>query len=280
MDLQVWLADIRAAKGHAAVMGILNVTPDSFSDGGRLNSLQTLCEAARQMIVDGADILDIGGESTRPGADPVSLDEELQRVIPAIEAIREFSDIPISIDTYKPEVMATALSAGANIINDVNALQAEGALEVAAEFACPVCLMHKKGIPKTMQKSINYDDVVEDVIDFLRCRAKMCETFGIKKSQILLDPGFGFGKELEHNVALFKALNRFVNLEYPLLVGVSRKRMIAQLLEYGAQIPASERMVGSLAAAVLASLNGADLVRVHDVKQTVEVLKIAHVLRG
>ena len=264
------------ALDRALVMGILNVTPDSFSDGGRWTTEAAIKRQAEAMQAAGADMIDIGGESTRPGAAPVPLEVELERVLPAIEWVREVSDLPISIDTYKPEVMRQAVAAGASMINDVNALQAPGAVVAVAELKVSVCLMHKQGEPTTMQQAPHYVDVVSEVRDFLLGRAQtvMAET-GLGVSQVWLDPGFGFGKTLDHNVALFSELDALVEQGHPLLVGVSRKRMIGALLD---DAPVEERLCGSVSAAVLAALKGASVVRVHDVKETVDALKVVMAL--
>lgn len=261
---------------RALVMGILNVTPDSFSDGGCWTTEVAIKKQAEAMQVAGADVIDIGGESTRPGAEPVPLQQELERVLPAIEWVRAVTDLPVSIDTYKPEVMHQAVKAGAAMINDVNALQASGALEAVAELQVPVCLMHKQGEPATMQQAPNYTDVVGEVRDFLQARAQaVMQATGLSAQQVWLDPGFGFGKTLAHNVALFSALDELVALGHPVLVGVSRKRMIGQLLN---DAPVTARLCGSVSAAVLAALKGASVVRVHDVKETVDALKVAMAL--
>lgn len=257
-----------------AVMGILNVTPDSFSDGGRFIGRNAALRRVRAMIAEGAAIIDVGGESTRPGARAVSVDEELARVIPVIEAIRSDSDIPVSIDTSKPEVMRAAVAAGASLINDVRALREPGALEVAAALGVPVCLMHMRGEPRTMQQNPHYDDVVEEVLAFLDARVAACEAAGIPRSRLILDPGFGFGKTLEHNLALFRALPRFVATGLPVLVGVSRKSMIGQVLE----VPVEDRLAGSLALATLAVGLGAAIVRSHDVRETVHAVRMAAVV--
>ncbi|WP_287962916.1 dihydropteroate synthase [Alcanivorax sp.] len=261
---------------RALVMGILNVTPDSFSDGGRWVAESAIRRHVVEMVAAGADIVDIGGESTRPGAAPVSVEEELERVLPAIAWVREETDLPISVDTSKPEVMQAALEAGAAMINDVNALQAPGALEVVQHYRVPVCLMHRQGTPQTMQLNPTYENVVDEVKAFLLKRAQVvrAET-GLDTNAIWLDPGFGFGKHLEHNQALFGELDAFVETGYPLLVGVSRKRMIGELLG-GA--PVDQRVCGSVAAALLAALKGASVVRVHDVKETVDALTVAMAL--
>lgn len=257
-------------SGHWVVMGILNVTPDSFSDGGRFNRLDAALNHALQMQKDGADIIDIGGESTRPGADPVSLDEELDRVIPVIERIRANSDVAISIDTIKPEVMRAAVSAGATMVNDVNALEAQGAVEACAELRVPVCLMHKKGSPKNMQDKPEYSDVVVEVDDYLKSRVQTCLDAGITKKKICIDPGFGFGKTLDNNLSLLKKIHQFCAGEYPVLVGVSRKSMFGQLL--GREV--DERLVASATSVAIAYQKGARFFRVHDVAETCDVLKL------
>lgn len=253
-------------------MGILNITPDSFSDGGRHMVPNAALQQAAAMVRDGAAIFDVGGESTRPGAEPVSVQQELDRVIPVIERLHSEFSLPISIDTSKSEVMSEAVRAGAGFINDVNALRSEGAVQAAAECAVPVCLMHMQGEPRTMQKDPHYGDVVEDVIDFLKQRSDACIKGGIEKGNILVDPGFGFGKTLNHNLALLKHLEAFADLDHPLLIGISRKSMIGALLD-GADV--SQRLNGSLAAAVMAVERGAKIIRVHDVKETVEAVKVA-----
>lgn len=254
-----------------AVMGVLNVTPDSFSDGGRFFDAGAACDHARRMIDEGVDIIDIGGESTRPGADAVSAAEEMRRVLPVIAAIRAFSDIPISIDTSKPEVMTRGAQAGANMINDVRALRGEGALEAAAETGLPICLMHMQGDPKTMQTRPEYDDVIGEIRAFFRERMERCEAAGISKDRILLDPGFGFGKTPRHNLMLINRLGEFVPLGRPLLVGLSRKSTIAKILgDEGA-----DRLFGSIGGAVTAVARGAAIVRVHDVAPTVDAVRVA-----
>jgi dihydropteroate synthase len=251
-------------------MGILNVTPDSFSDGGLYNSRQLAAEHALQMEQQGANIIDIGGESTRPGADFVPVDEELNRVIPVINEIRRHSEVAISVDTSKPEVIREALAAGADMVNDVNALQAVGAVELCTEHQIPVCLMHKQGTPKTMQDRPSYRNVVEDVGEFLLQRAKECEAAGLNRENIILDPGFGFGKTLENNLSLLKGIDRLCASGYPLLVGISRKSMFGQLL--GRDL--DQRLVASVTAAVLAYQKGARIFRVHDVAETCDALRL------
>jgi dihydropteroate synthase len=253
------------------VMGILNVTPDSFSDGGDFVSPGAALEQARRMAEEGADIIDVGGESTRPGALSVSEEAELERVVPVIEAIASELSVAISIDTSKPAVMRAAVAAGAGMINDVMALQEPGALETARDSGVPVCLMHMQGRPRSMQQNPEYHDVVEEVMSFLRQRAEACVANGIPRERLLLDPGFGFGKLLVHNLQLLGNLNRFKVLGLPLLVGISRKSMIGAILD---DAPTDERLYGSLAAAVLAAEQGAAIIRVHDVKPTVQALKV------
>ncbi|CAK2662462.1 dihydropteroate synthase [Vibrio crassostreae] len=258
------------------VMGILNVTPDSFSDGGKFNSLDNALLQAERMIQAGVSIIDIGGESTRPGAPDVSLEEELARVIPAIKAIRAKFDVWISIDTSKAEVMRQAVEAGADLINDVRALQEPGALEAAADANVPVCLMHMKGQPRTMQANPNYDDVLTDVEAFLKERVEACEAVGISKDQLILDPGFGFGKTIEHNYHLLAHLEKFHTLGLPVLAGMSRKSMIFKLLD---KAPA-DCMVASVTCATIAAMKGAQIIRVHDVEDTLEAMKIIEVMNN
>jgi dihydropteroate synthase len=255
------------------VMGVVNVTPDSFSDGGKFLDTRDAIRHGAQLIAAGAAILDIGGESTRPGADPVSVDEELRRVIPVIESLAGQGAV-ISIDTSKPDVMRAAAQAGAGIINDVRALQEPGALEAAAATGCMVCLMHMQGEPRTMQKAPAYGDVVNEVKAFLLARAQSCRAVGIGPERILVDPGFGFGKTVAHNLELLRRLPELVATQYPVLVGLSRKSMIAALLGRPA-----DRVPGSIALAVLAAANGARIVRAHDVAATVDALKILTAVR-
>jgi dihydropteroate synthase len=251
-------------------MGVLNVTPDSFSDGGQYISKSEAIRQANLMTSQGATIIDIGGESTRPGASPVSLDEELNRVLPVIEAIRSTSDILISIDTSKAEVMKQAVDAGASIVNDVYGLRQPGALEAVAALQVPICLMHMQLEPETMQLSPQYNNVIDDVKSFFEERINACEKVGISRSKIILDPGFGFGKKLEHNLELLANLSEFKSLGCPILVGLSRKSMFGDLLGK----PVSERTSASVVAAIIAITNGASVVRVHDVEETSEALKI------
>ncbi|SEP82177.1 dihydropteroate synthase [Ectothiorhodospira magna] len=254
------------------IMGILNVTPDSFSDGGRFLAPRQALARALEMVEDGADIIDIGGESTRPGSTGVSLQQELDRVIPVIEALATRVDVLISVDTSKPEVMAEACAAGAGMINDVFALQAPDALSVAARAGVPVCLMHMQGTPRDMQHHPCYDDVVAEVRDFLAARVAACVAAGIPQERLVLDPGFGFGKTQAHNLALFRHLGALAVHGLPLLVGVSRKRMIGNIL--GDDRPPKARVMGSVAAALLAARRGARILRVHDVAATRDALKV------
>jgi dihydropteroate synthase len=256
------------------VMGILNVTPDSFSDGGVFLSRDQAVQHAVRMVEEGAGIIDIGGESTRPGAQPVSVQEELDRVMPVIEAVRDAADVPISIDTSKPEVMRAAIDGGAGMINDVLALRAPGALQAAAELNVPVCLMHMQGEPRTMQKDPQYADVVSEVRDFLRARMEACVAAGIPRQNLIVDPGFGFGKNLDHNLRLLRNLKEFTVLGAPLLVGFSRKSMIGAALN----LPVEERLYASVALALIAAQNGAQIVRVHDVRATYEAIRMQEIV--
>ncbi len=260
---------------HPCIMGILNVTPDSFSDGGDFLGYEDALRHARQMVAEGADILDVGGESTRPGATVVPEQQELDRVIPLIEALSAEIAVPISIDTAKAQVMREAVSAGAGLINDVNALRSEGALSAAADLAVPICLMHMQGSPSKMQKKPLYDNVLADVKRFLLARVAACESVGISPERLIIDPGFGFGKTLEHNVALFAGLRQFIELDLPVMIGVSRKTMIGEVLD----APVDGRLYGGLALATLAAQQGASIIRTHDVKATADVLKICRALK-
>jgi dihydropteroate synthase len=253
------------------LMGILNVTPDSFSDGGRFVGHDTALRQVSQMLSDGADIIDVGGESTRPGATQVSLQQELDRVLPIIELIRREFDTVISIDTYKASVMQSAIAAGADIINDVRALQDDGAMAVAAQTGVPVCLMHMLGMPGTMQGLANYQHVTTEVLAFLQQRAQLCIEAGISSSQIILDPGFGFAKSLSHNYQLLAEFEQMLSAGYPLLAGMSRKSMIGHLLD----LDASERLAGSIACATIAVIKGARIIRAHDVKETAHAIAVA-----
>lgn len=252
------------------VMGILNTTPDSFSDGGRYSHFEHACQHAEQMIAAGADIIDIGGESTRPGAAEVSLQEELDRVIPLVEYIHARHEVWISIDTSKAQVMAQGVKAGADLINDVRALQEPGALTTAAALGVPVCLMHMQGQPRTMQEQPQYNDVIADVTQFFAERIQSCIDASIPRSHIILDPGFGFGKSLAHNYELLHRLAEFKHFELPLLIGLSRKSMIGQLLSANVE----QRLAGSLAAGMLSLQRGAHILRVHDVKETMDMIAV------
>jgi dihydropteroate synthase len=252
------------------VMGVLNITPDSFSDGGDFFSADRALVRAQQMVAQGAAVIDVGGESTRPGAQPVPLAEELRRVIPVIEALAGAVPVPVSIDTRKPQVMQAAVAAGAGLINDVNALRAAGALEMAAALEVPVCLMHMQGVPESMQDDPGYTDVVAEVTGFLTARAQVCISAGIPRERILLDPGFGFGKTVAHNLQLLRELGRLVATGYPVLVGLSRKSLIGKVLG----LPVDERLIPSIALAVLAVWQGAVLVRCHDVQETREAVRM------
>ncbi|MDX1453862.1 MAG: dihydropteroate synthase [Gammaproteobacteria bacterium] len=252
-------------------MGVLNVTPDSFSDGGKFLAADAALAQAERMIDEGADIIDIGGESTRPGADPVPVEEELRRVLPVIEALAGRIRVPISIDTAKPEVMRAAAGAGASLLNDVNAFRAEGAVATAAELGLDVCIMHMKGEPRTMQLQPQYDDVVAEVRDFLLARASELEAAGLPRERIIIDPGFGFGKTLQHNLALLAGLGELAAAGYPVLAGMSRKSMVGALLD----TPVDDRLYGSIALATIAAMHGASILRVHDVRATRDALRIA-----
>ena len=251
-------------------MGILNVTPDSFSDGGRFNTLDAALQHARDMAAAGATFIDVGGESTRPGAAPVSVAEELDRVAPVVEAIVRELDVVVSVDTSSPEVMTETARLGAGLINDVRSLQRSGAMAAAAAIGLPVCLMHMRGEPRHMQANPSYHDLLAEVKQFLMNAMARCRQVGISKERILLDPGFGFGKTLDHNLSLFRHLDQLLELGRPLLVGVSRKSMIGQVL---GRAP-DQRLAGSLALALLAACKGAAILRVHDVAQTVDALRM------
>jgi len=259
------------------VMGILNATPDSFSDGGQYNHLDKALDHARLMVSQGASIIDVGGESTRPGAKPVSVQEELDRVIPVIEQIPSQLDVCISLDSSAPEVFLAAKKAGAHMLNDVRALQREGALAAAKQTGLPVCLMHMQGEPSNMQDNPTYQQIITDVYDFFVDRVQACQDAGIERQQIILDPGFGFGKTLDDNYALLAQLERFKSLDLPLLIGLSRKSMIAGVLD---DAPVDKRVVGSVAGAVIAAMNGAQIIRVHDVKETVDALKVVQATKA
>ena len=257
------------------VMGVLNVTPDSFSDGGRFLGRAEAVRQARRLAAEGAALIDVGGESTRPGAEPVEPADELDRVVPVIEAIVAELEVPVSVDTSKPEVMKAALEAGACMVNDVLALQAPGALEVVAASGAGACLMHMQGSPRSMQADPRYGDVVQDVHHFLSERVAACEAAGMDRSRLVIDPGFGFGKTLEHNLALLAGLEDFMHDGLPVLVGLSRKSMIGQLTGR----PVDQRVAGSVALAALAAERGALIVRAHDVAATLDAIRIAAALR-
>lgn len=257
------------------VMGILNITPDSFSDGGRYLDREAALAQARRMRAEGAAIIDVGAESTRPGAAEISVQEELDRSLPVVEALVAELDVVVSVDTSTPELMREAAARGAGFINDVRALQRPGSLEAAAATGLPVCLMHMKGEPATMQLQPFYEDVVAELQSFFAGRIAACAAAGIDASRIVLDPGFGFGKTLDHNLTLLARLSRFRELGCPLLVGLSRKSMLSSLL---GGVPVSERLHAGLAAAVAAVLNGASIIRTHDVRATVDALVVAAAL--
>lgn len=260
----------RPVSARPLVMGILNVTPDSFSDGGRFQALELAVSHAEQMIADGVDIIDIGGESSRPGVEPLSLDEELRRVMPVIYALRDCGK-PLSIDTYKPEVMREAVAADVDMINDIYGFRMPGALEAIADSTCGLCIMHMQGDPQNMQRDPHYQDVVDDVAAFLRERVDAAQQAGVEKNRIYLDPGFGFGKSLEHNLELLRHLGQMQEeLGLPILAGMSRKSMIGGMT--GKAIEG--RLAGSLAAALAATVQGAQILRVHDVAETVDALKV------
>lgn len=256
---------------RAQVMGIVNVTPDSFSDGGAYDSTDAAVAHGLKLVEEGADLLDIGGESTRPGSAPVPLEEELRRVLPVIEQLAARTAVPISIDTFKPEVMRAAVAAGAGMINDIHALRQPGALEAAADTGVPVVLMHMQGEPGSMQADPQYDDVVAEVHRFLVQRLFAAEMAGIAKKNLIVDLGFGFGKTLEHNLTLLARSERFIELGVPMLAGLSRKRMLGEIT--GRDVPA-DRLAASVAAHVIAVQRGARIVRVHDVAATVDALKL------
>ncbi|MGE4799609.1 dihydropteroate synthase [Yersinia hibernica] len=255
---------------HPQVMGILNVTPDSFSDGGHHNNLDKALQHAQLMLSAGATLIDIGGESTRPGAAEVSEQEELDRVVPVVEALAKRFDVWLSVDTSKAAIITESAAAGAHLINDIRSLQEPGALDAAAKTGLPVCLMHMQGQPQSMQQSPHYDDLMADVNQFFAHHIERCVAAGIAKSKLLLDPGFGFGKNLAHNYQLLARLAELHHFELPVLVGMSRKSMVGQLLN----VPPQQRIIGSVACAVIAAMQGAQIVRVHDVKETVEAMRI------
>jgi dihydropteroate synthase len=257
-------------KFRPLVMGVLNVTPDSFSDGGEFYSLELALSHAEQMIAEGVDIIDIGGESTRPGIPPLPLEEELRRVMPVIYALRDCGK-PLSVDTYKPEVMREAIAAGVDMINDINGFRTEGALSAVKEADCALCIMHMQNDPQSMQVNPHYQNVTKEVTDFLRERVAAMEQEGIERTRLCIDPGFGFGKTLEHNVALLKNIGQIsAELDLPLLAGLSRKSMLGAITGK----PVERRMAASIAAALAAAAHGAHIIRVHDVAETVDALKV------
>uniref|UniRef100_UPI0030B96E3F dihydropteroate synthase n=1 Tax=unclassified Candidatus Frackibacter TaxID=2648818 RepID=UPI0030B96E3F len=252
-------------------MGILNVTPDSFSDGGQFDQLDIAVKHAKEMVANGADIIDIGGESTRPGSDPLPLEDELERVIPAIERLTDEIDVPISIDTYKSKVGRAALEAGAHIINDVTGFKAEPELaKVAAEYGAPVIVMHTQGMPKEMQKNPSYDDLISEILEYLQESINTALEAGLEKNKIIIDPGIGFGKTTDHNLEIMQRLGEFKSLGQPILLGTSRKSMIGNTLN----LPVEERVEGTGATVSIGIANGADIVRVHDVKEMARVAKM------
>lgn len=255
---------------RTAIMGVLNVTPDSFSDGGVFMSASSAVDHACRMVEQGADMIDIGGESTRPGAAAVSVQQEMDRVLPVIESLAKEVSVPVSIDTSKPEVMRAAAAAGAGFINDVYALRVPGALEAARETGLPVCLMHMQGEPRTMQQAPKYDGVVAEVSQFLVQRVKVAEAVGIDRKNLVIDPGFGFGKALHHNIALLRGLSELKAIDLPILAGLSRKSMIGMALG----LPVERRVNASVALALIAIGHGANIVRVHDVAETTEAVRM------
>ncbi|MEM6640522.1 MAG: dihydropteroate synthase [Pseudomonadota bacterium] len=258
------------------IMGILNVTPDSFSDGGRHDSVDRAVAHAERMLADGADIIDVGGESTRPGAAVVSFDEEARRTLPVIQRLRDITDVPISIDTSKPQLMREAVFAGATLVNDVNALRAEGAVNAVADLDADVCLMHRQGSAATMQDNPSYTDVVAEVLATLHARADVCRAAGIERGRLLLDPGFGFGKTTTHNLQLLSGLGQFAAAGYPVLVGLSRKSLLGDIT--GRSV--DKRLAGSVSLATVAAIGGARVVRVHDVAETLDAMKIVAALQS
>jgi dihydropteroate synthase len=258
------------------VMGVLNVTPDSFSDGGRWFDVQHAIDHAMQMVAEGAGIIDVGGESTRPGAASVSIEEELRRVVPVVEALANKINVPISVDTSRAEVMLAAVAAGAAIINDVRALRQPGVLQAAAQTQAAICLMHMQGEPRSMQGAPQYHDVVAEVTEFLHERVMACESVGIARDRLMIDPGIGFGKRLEHNLALLANADQLATLRLPILIGVSRKSLIGVITGRDVE----HRKAGSLAFATASVLSGASIIRAHDVAETVDVIKVAMALRS
>lgn len=259
------------------VMGILNITPDSFSDGGLFFNEKKAIEHALRLVEEGADIIDIGGESTRPGSEPVSAQEEIKRTIPVIKAISREVKIPISIDTYKAEVAKQALDAGASMVNDISGLRFDQDMpKVVSEYKVPVIIMHIKGRPKDMQQNPQYEALIPEILDYLRISMRIAEKFGIKEDKIIIDPGIGFGKTFDHNLEIIKNIKEFTMLGRPIAIGVSRKAFIGKIL---GDVPPAERLEGTLAAVAISVFNGANIVRVHDVKETVKVCKIADAIK-
>jgi len=258
-------------------MGILNVTPDSFFDGGKYINFKKAVERGLQIAEEGADLIDIGGESTRPGAEPVSVDEELKRVIPVIESLSKKINIPISIDTYKAKVAEEAINAGATIINDISGLRFDPQMPyIAAKYDTPVVIMHIKGTPKNMHVNPVYDALIPEITEYLRNSIVIAKNAGVKENNIIIDPGIGFGKKPEHNLLIIKNLKEFANLGKPILIGVSRKSFIGKILD---DAPAEQRLEGTMAAVAVSVINGANIVRVHDVKETVKVVKVVDAIR-
>lgn len=268
--MQLAVRDMTLNLSHPQVMGILNVTPDSFSDGGSYNQLNQALLHAHALISAGATIIDVGGESTRPGAAEVSEDEEIARVVPVVEALAQRFEVFISVDTSKAGVIRESAQAGVRLINDIRSLQEPGALAAAAESGLPVCLMHMQGQPRTMQQAPYYDDLIANVKMFFERHIKRCHDAGITNQQLLLDPGFGFGKTLAHNYQLLARLSELHRFGLPLMVGMSRKSMIGRLLK----VPPDQRVISSVACAVIAAMQGAQIIRVHDVKETVEAMRV------
>ena len=265
----------RLTLDRPLIMGVINVTPDSFSDGGLYLSMAAAVSHARQLIAEGADLVDVGGESTRPGAAPVTLEEEQRRVLPVLEALAD-AGVPLSVDTQKPELMRAAVAVGAAMVNDVNGFQAPGALAAVADSNCAICIMHKQGDPQTMQQSPQYADVVTEVRDYLQQRIAAAERAGIARDRIVVDPGFGFGKALDHNLELLRRLDELAALNVPVLAGLSRKSMIGKLTGRDA----GDRVAGSVAAALLAVQRGAAIVRVHDVAATRDALAVWNAVKN
>lgn len=261
---------------YPKIMGVLNVTPDSFSDGGKFNGYDAALRQASQMLSEGVDIIDIGGESTRPNATPVTPDEEMSRVLPIIRGITEHLGLPISIDTYHPETLAAALEAGAGFINDITALQNPQMMAIAAQAQCPVCLMHMQGSPQNMQNQPFYHDVIEEVLDFFQAQIEACEAAGIAKENICLDPGFGFGKNISHNLRLLANLSAINRFNLPLVIGLSRKSLFGQLLDKAV----SERLIGSITGAVLAAQQSRIIIRTHDVAPTRDAVKVIQAVQS